>query len=131
MRALPFSALERLRGLALPPPDSSISGTVTFDPEVGPARYLARRIEGAGTELGAIVVAASARTPLGDPGLLAQSMLLIAPVILGGAILVGWLLAGRSLRPLGEMTEELEAITDEPGLRTLARRALAVARSLR
>jgi signal transduction histidine kinase len=52
-------------------------------------------------------------------------MLVIAPVILAASILVGYLLAGQSLKPLGLMIKELEAITDG---RSLHRR-LAVDRT--
>ena len=41
-------------------------------------------------------------------------MLVIAPIILGASVLVGYWVAGRNLQPLGVMVRELEAITDGP-----------------
>ncbi len=124
VRTLSFGSFERLRALARPPPDSVRIGTATFDPEVGTARYQVVRVRQAGG-VGAVLIAASLRTPLSDPTLLVQGMLVIAPIIIGAAIVVGYLLAGRSLRPLDLMMEELEAITDG---RSLHRR-LAVDRT--
>ncbi|MGH7561720.1 MAG: sensor histidine kinase [Gemmatimonadales bacterium] len=111
VRLLRFSSFERLRGLAQPPPDSVRSGAVTFDEDVGPARYRLVRVRNAG-QVQSVLVAAPVRSPQADPALLLQSMLLIAPIILVGSVLLGRLLAGRSLKPLGLMMEELEAITD-------------------
>ena len=42
----------------------------------------------------------------------AASLVAVVPVIIGLAALIGWLLAGRALRPVGSMIDELEEITD-------------------
>jgi signal transduction histidine kinase len=70
-------------------------------------------------------VAAPASTSLFDAEALLSSMVVIAPLILGASLLLGYWVAGRSLKPLGDMVGELEAITDG---RSLHRR-LAVERS--
>ncbi len=49
--------------------------------------------------------------PFGQEELL-QAMLVIAPLILFGSFGLGYVLADTSLRPLGGMVDELEAITD-------------------
>ena len=46
------------------------------------------------------------------PADLLRSMLLIAPIVLLGAGIVGYWLAGTSLRPVQGIMDELEAITD-------------------
>jgi signal transduction histidine kinase len=123
---LPFTSYEQLSALVMPPYDSVRVGSETFDPRIGPARYRVVRLPPDGDPgVRALLIAASLRTPLADPTLLVQGMLVIAPVILGASILVGYLLAGQSLKPLGLMIKELEAITDG---RSLHRR-LAVDRT--
>ncbi len=123
--ALPFASLEQLRALLHPPPAKPVSGIYTFDPAIGPVRYLAYPIAGAGPEVAAVLVAAPSTTTLVEANELLSSMLLIAPLILVAALLVGYWVAGRSLKPLGAMVNELEAITDS---RSLHRR-LAVERT--
>src|SRR5438876_5328874 len=54
---LPIASFERFTSLVLPPVVPK-SGTLSFDPKVGPARYLVRPIRGAGPQLAAILVAA-------------------------------------------------------------------------
>ena len=122
--ALPIASFERLTAPLQPPPAASRSGSYTFDGHTGPARYLALPIRAAGPELAAVLVAAPTSTTLLDVQALLSSMLVIAPLILGTSLLLGYWMAGRSLQPLGAMVRELEAITDG---RSLHRR-LAVER---
>jgi two-component system OmpR family sensor kinase len=122
--ALPIASFERLTGPLQPPPRVPNSGNYSFDPRVGPARFLVTPIAGAGPELAAVLVAAPTTTTLLEVQALLSSMLVIAPLILGTALLLGYWVAGRSLQPLGAMVRELEAITDG---RSLHRR-LAVER---
>lgn len=114
--ALPISSFERLRAPLVPSPDTSQWGTYTFDPSVGPARYLVMPIDSAGEEIGAVLVAAPSTVSLVEAEALLSSMLVIAPLILAASVLVGYWVAGRNLRPLGVMVRELEAITDGQGL---------------
>ncbi len=122
---LSFSSFERLQEPLNPLPRSERVGTFEFDPAIGPARYLVAPVSGIGPEVRGILVAASVRTLAFDPALLVQSMLVIAPVILLGAVLAGYWIAGRGLRPVEGIVEELAAIQDG---RSLHRR-LAVDRS--
>ena len=100
------------------------SGTLELGP-AGPMRFLAMRVEAAGPEIGGLLVATSTREVAFGPAQLLRSMLLIAPVILIGAALVGYWLAGTTLRPVQGIMDEVEAISDG---RSLHRR-LAVPRS--
>ncbi|HEU5041298.1 MAG TPA: ATP-binding protein [Gemmatimonadales bacterium] len=111
-RELPASDIQRLSSeldsLRLP----KASGTVSLGDPVGAVRYLAVRMEAAGPEVGGVLVATSVtRVPFGPADLL-RSMLLIAPVLLLSAVVVGHWLAGTSLRPVQGIMDEVEAISD-------------------
>ena len=110
-RALPTPSVEQLVSLARPPVELR-QGTVTFSSAVGPARYLVQPVAGAGDQVGAILVAAGTGSVLFGPSALLRSMMLSLPIILLGSVLLGLLVAGRALRPLEDMVNELEAITD-------------------
>jgi len=110
--ALPIRSYERLVAPVLPPPSEPRSGSYSFDPGVGPARYLVRPITGAGPEIAAVLVAAPSTAVLLDVQALLSSMVVIAPLILGTSVLLGYWVAGRSLEPLGTVVRELEAISD-------------------
>jgi signal transduction histidine kinase len=62
--------------------------------------------------VGGVLVATSLTQVAFGPAALLQSMLLIAPVILAGAAVVGYWLAGTSLRPVEGIMDEVEAISD-------------------
>jgi signal transduction histidine kinase len=112
-RTLSADALERLTA-----PLDTITGfekhigTLALGAPGGSVRYLAVPVQSAGPIIGGILVA----TPTGEaafgPEDLLRSMLLIAPVILIGAGLVGYWLAGTSLRPVQGIMDEVEAISD-------------------
>jgi two-component system, OmpR family, sensor kinase len=123
--ALSFGSIERLRALLYPRPRAPVTGSLDFDPAIGPTRYLIYPVTGAGPEVSAILVAAPSKTTLVEADELLASMVVIAPLIFLASILVGYWVAGRNLKPLGAMITELEAITDS---RSLHRR-LAVERT--
>jgi two-component system, OmpR family, sensor kinase len=87
-------------------------GTVDLGAPVGPARFLAVRLESAGPEIRGLLVATPLSQAAFGPSELLRSMLLIAPLMLLGAVLVGYWLAGTSLRPVQGIMDEVEAITD-------------------
>ncbi len=111
-RGLPATDLQRLSrvldSLRLP----KASATLDLGPPLGPVRYVAVRVEAAGPEVGGVLVATSISQAAFGPADLLRSMLLIAPVILIGAVVVGHWLAGTSLRPVQGIMDEVEAITD-------------------
>jgi two-component system, OmpR family, sensor kinase len=75
-------------------------------------RFVARRVRRAGPAIIAVAVGAPTRDLDIAPARLAASMLVVLPFILLAALAVGWLLSAWALRPVGEMIDELEAITD-------------------
>jgi signal transduction histidine kinase len=114
-RGLNADALERLSApldtVRLP----KHAGTLRLG-GVGGVRYLAVRVEGAGPEVGGLLVATSTEQVAFGPAELLRSMLLISPVILAAAALVGYWLAGTALRPVQGIMDEVEAISDGTSL---------------
>jgi two-component system, OmpR family, sensor kinase len=88
------------------------SGSLDLGAPIGSVRYLAVRVERAGPEVGGVLVATSLSRVAFGPEALLQSMLLIAPVILVGAAVVGYWLAGTTLRPVEVIMDEVDAISD-------------------
>jgi signal transduction histidine kinase len=111
-RALPADALERL---AAPLSRSDLerhSGTVDVGEPVGAVRFLAVPVPDAGPAIRGLLVATPTAQAAFGPADLLRSMLLIAPIILVGAGLVGYWLAGTSMRPVQTIMDEVEAISD-------------------
>jgi signal transduction histidine kinase len=111
-RGLSADALERLTGSLDSTATEKKSGTLELGPPVGTVRYLAQPVQGAGPTIGGILVATPTRQAAFGAADLLRSMLLIAPVILVGAGLVGYWLAGTSLRPVQGIMDEVDAISD-------------------
>ncbi|MEP6689354.1 MAG: ATP-binding protein [Gemmatimonadales bacterium] len=115
-RTLTAAALQRLAAplttLRLP----KRAGTMRLDGLPGSVRYLGVRVEDAGPEVGGLVVATSTDQVGFGPSELLRSMLLIAPVILAAAALLGYWLAGTSLRPVQGIMDEVEDISDGTSL---------------
>jgi signal transduction histidine kinase len=114
-RALPGADLGRLTA----PIDSlpaTASGTITLAPPIGSLRYYASRVENAGPEIGGLLVATSTTQLAFGPAELLRSMLLISPLVLIAAALLGFWLADTSLRPVQGIMDEVEAITDGTSL---------------
>jgi two-component system, OmpR family, sensor kinase len=92
------------------------AGTLDLGPGAGTVRYLAVRVEAAGPEIGGLLVATPTSQVVFGPPELLRSMLLIAPIVLLAAALVGYWLAGTSLRPVQGIMDEVEAISDGTSL---------------
>jgi len=111
-RALNADALQRLTAPAASLRQAKESGPLDLGSPVGRVRFLAVRVEAAGPEISGVLVA----TPLSEAAFgqaeLLRSMLFISPFILLGAVLVGYWLAGTSLRPVQGIMDEVEAISD-------------------
>jgi signal transduction histidine kinase len=75
-------------------------------------RFVTRRVRGAGPAIIAVAVGTPTSDLEGAPARLAFSMLLVLPFILLAALAAGWVLSSWALRPVGQMIDELEAITD-------------------
>jgi two-component system OmpR family sensor kinase len=110
-RALRVSDLERLTDVLDSLRTPRRAGNLTFG-GVGAVRYLAIRVGDAGPQVGGVLVATPVTQVAFGPADLLRSMLLIAPIVLIGAGIVGYWLAGTSLRPVQDIMDELEAISD-------------------
>lgn len=111
-RALPADALERL---AAPLAGSGLRrniGTLSLGQPAGDVRFIAMPVHDAGPTIRGLLVATPTAQAAFGPADLLQSMLLIAPIILVGAGLVGYWLADTSLRPVETIMDEVEAISD-------------------
>jgi two-component system OmpR family sensor kinase len=115
-RSLNAAALERLSAPLDTLPLVRHSGIVSLGPPSGSVRYLLMPIDSAGPGIGGLLVATPVRQASFGPTDLLQSMLLIAPIILIGAVLVGYWLADTSLRPVQGIMDEVEAISDGTSL---------------
>jgi two-component system, OmpR family, sensor kinase len=115
-RDLPAPALERLTAPLDTLPLTRHSGVLNPGSPEGTMRYLVTRIDNAGPAIGGLLVATPTKQASFGPADLLRSMLLIAPVILLGAGLVGYWLAGTSLRPVQVIMDEVDAISDGTSL---------------
>jgi len=121
-RRLDYRSIEALVGLLRPLPTERRHGMITLAVGEGRMRYVTAPIEQTGGEVTGMVIATPTSAPTVEPAQLVQSMLLVAPLILLGGMAVGSLLAGRSLRPLQAIMDEVHAISDG---RSLHRRVIA------
>ena len=115
-RSLNAPALERLSAPLDTLPLVRHSGELPLGPPVGSVRYLVVPIDSAGPIVGGLLVATPVHQTSFGPADLLRSMLLIAPVILLGAGLLGYWLAGTSLRPVQGIMDEVDAISDGTSL---------------
>jgi signal transduction histidine kinase len=111
-RALPADALERLAAPLARPDLRRHIGTLPLGPPSGDVRFLAIPVQDAGPTIRGLLVATPTAQAAFGPADLLRSMLLIAPIILVGAGLVGYWLADTSLRPVQTIMDEVEAISD-------------------
>lgn len=110
-RELDYRTIEQLLALLKPIPWSRTVGTLPLG-SAGDFRYALGPTDNAGKEIGAVLVATASRAPSVEPALLVQSMLVVAPFLLIGAVLLGYGLASTTVRPLMDMAVDLEEITD-------------------
>ncbi len=109
---LDYYSSQKLAALLRPLPDVIPSGTLELDPVIGRVRYLALPVGQAGPDIAGLVLAIPVRVQTLEPTYLLRSMLVIAPLILLGALGIGYWLAGTALRPIAGIMDEVEAITD-------------------
>ncbi len=121
VRQLNFAAIERLAALPGPAPVVGVTGTAVLPGNEPPMRYAQLPVDGAGTEVGAVVVAARLSAVAFGPADLLQSMVLVVPLILVASGVLGWFLAGRAMRPVERLMDEVQEVTDG---RSLHRRVL-------
>ncbi len=115
-RTLNAPALERLTAPLDTLPLTRHSGELSLPPPIGSVRYLVVLVDNAGPLVGGLLVATPTKQASFGPSDLLRSMLLIAPLILLGAGLLGYWLAGTSLRPVQGIMDEVDAISDGTSL---------------
>ncbi|MEO5800986.1 MAG: HAMP domain-containing sensor histidine kinase [Gemmatimonadales bacterium] len=111
-RDLTPSALVEVRRIVLRQPVIERRGQLELIPDQSMFRFLLQPADSISGELGSILIAAQPTTELNGPAQLLVSMILVAPLILVASTMLGYWLAGRSLRPVDTMVEELEAVQD-------------------
>ena len=114
--ALSFSSFQRLRQQVTGRGNERQTGTLAFDPSVGPARFLIVPITKSDPDLGAMILAAPTSEASFGPAALLASMGVIVPFVLVLSLVLGYWLAGAGLRPLDDTIRELTAITDGTSL---------------
>ena len=110
VRRLTPAASDLVRQRVFVVTETSETFTLTLD-HVN-VRFVARRVNRAGPAIIAVAVGAATRDLDIAPARLAFSMLVVLPFILLAALAAGWVLSSWALRPVGQMIDELEAITD-------------------
>ena len=111
-RTLPADALELLAAPLARPDLRRHIGTLPLGAPAGEVRFVAMPVADAGPAIRGLLVATPTAQAAFGPADLLRSMLLIAPIILIGAGLVGYWLADTSLRPVETIMDEVEAISD-------------------
>jgi signal transduction histidine kinase len=115
-RSLNGPALERLSAALDTLPLRRHSGVLSLGSPVGSVRYRVTPVDSAGSGIGGLLVATPVNQASFGPSDLLRSMIAIAPVILLGAGLLGYWLAGTSLRPVEGIMDEVDAISDGTSL---------------
>ena len=111
-RSLNAETLQRLTASLDTLPLTRHGGVLDLGPPNGKVRYLVVPVDDAGPGIGGLLVATPTRQASFGPTDLLRSMLLIAPVILVSAGLIGYWLAGSSMRPVEGIMDEVDAISD-------------------
>src|SRR5947208_79234 len=110
--SLTYQQVVQLRTLMTPPLSGRMAGTVRLEPDGPELRYVAHIVSGAGPRFGALLVAADVRTAELAVAQLLSTLLLIVPIGLIAAILVGSWIARGALEPVDRIISEVREITD-------------------
>jgi heavy metal sensor kinase len=122
-RALPYgSGLLLIQRAAQAQPSEGF-GMVNVGPPAGEIRYYVRSVNTAGPRVTRILSGAPTAAFVLGPRRLLTLVTLIAPLILVASTLIGYLLVGRTLKPVNLIVDEVEAMRDG---RSLHRRLVAV-----
>lgn len=111
-RALPFGSARALIDVAALPDTTGRFGLVNLAAPLGSVRYFVRPITEAGPDVTAVVSGAPTSGFVVSPPRLLTAMLWTAPFVIAASIFIGYLLVGRTLRPVEQIVDEVEAITD-------------------
>ena len=118
-RELGYQKVEQLADLAKPPLRGRNAGVIELAPDGPRISYVVRFVTGAGPQFGAILAGANVQTAELGPQQLLTTFVLILPISLVTALLVGSWIARRALEPVDRIITEVREITDG---RTLHRR---------
>src|SRR2546421_6305356 len=110
--SLTYQRVVQLHKLTPPPLSGRTAGTVRLEPDGPELRYVAHIVSGAGPRFGALLVAADVRTAELAVAQLLSTLLLILPIGLIAAILVGSWIARGALQPVDRIISEVREITD-------------------
>src|SRR3989440_4105594 len=110
--SLTYQQVVQLRTLMTLPLSGRTAGTVRLEPDGPELRYVAHIVSGAGPRFGSLLVAADVRTAELAVAQLLSALLLIVPIGLIAAILVGSWIARRALEPVDRIISEVREITD-------------------
>src|SRR5213076_816738 len=110
--SLTYQQVVQLRTLMTPPLSGRMAGTVRLEPDGPELRYVAHIVSGAGPRFGSLLVAADVRTAELAVAQLLSTLLLIVPIGLIAAILVGSWIARGALEPVDRIISEVREITD-------------------
>jgi two-component system, OmpR family, sensor kinase len=115
-RALTFDEFEQLRHLLAAPPGGPQSGAFRVAPGGPTVRYVIRPLTDAGPQFGALLTGADPEAAELGPRQLLSTVLLVLPLVVLAAVLVGQWIAGRALEPLGQIITEVREISDGTSL---------------
>ena len=88
------------------------TGLVDLGDPNGRVRFVVRPITNAGDHIAAVVAGVSTMGLVLRPQRLLSAMLLIAPFVILASTAIAYALAGRTLQPVDNIVDEVEAITD-------------------
>src|SRR5213593_332798 len=114
--SLTYQQVVQLRKLMMPPLSGRTGGTVGLEPDGPVLRYATHLVSGAGPRFGSLLVAADVRTAELAVAQLLSTLILIVPIGLVAAILVGSWIARSALEPVDRIISEVREITDGKSL---------------
>lgn len=111
-RALTFQEVEQLQRPATAPLSGRAEGTLRLEPNGPNVHYVVRLVTDAGPQFGAILAAADVRTAELGPEELLSTMVLVLPIGLAVALLMGSWISRRALAAVDLIITEVREITD-------------------
>src|SRR5216117_2597889 len=111
-RALTFQQVEQLGRLARAPFSGRAAGTLRLEPDGPRMHYVVHYVTGAGPQFGAILAGANVRSAELGPEQLLSTFVLILPLGLVAALLLGSWISRRALEPVDQIITEVREISD-------------------
>ena len=111
-RALTFQQVEQLRRLASAPVSGRAAGTLRLGPDGPRIHYAVHYVSDAGPQFGAILAGADVRSAELGPEQLLSTFVLILPLGLVAALLMGTWIASHALSAVDQIITEVREITD-------------------